>query len=96
MCFSLQESSEKILFLSSASREQLRCRKSSAASGEEARTQAYREVLVRGRSGKRTKPFLLKMHLLEKQILETGMQVSNWDVGDIDIRLDRRVFRGSS
>lgn len=30
------------------------------------------------------------MHSLEKQILETGMQVSNWDTGDIDIQLDRR------
>lgn len=36
------------------------------------------------------------MHSLEKQILETGMQVSNWDTGDIDIHLDRHVFRGSS
>lgn len=42
------------LWLSSASREQLWCRESSPASGEEACPQADREVLVWGWSGKRT------------------------------------------
>lgn len=41
-----------------ASREQLRCRESTAASGEEACPQANWEVLVRGRSGKRWVHFL--------------------------------------
>lgn len=43
----------RLLCLPSATREQLRRRKSPPAPGEEARPQTDREVLVRGRSGKK-------------------------------------------
>lgn len=60
-CFIIRIISWHILWLSSASREQLWCRESSPASGEEACPQADREVLVWGWSGKRT-CFYLERH----------------------------------
>lgn len=63
LCFSLKGTDQNSIVCPLASREQLRRRESSAAPGEEACAQAHREVLVWGRSGKRTKPVIKKMHL---------------------------------